>query len=235
MRKICLLALLSTVVFAACTSIEEAMVPENEEEYVKLEDVIPALATMTKAEFEEFCMTHNPDPNQLVVISEISEEESLQTRANTITPWKVEYDWMEDMTFITYRGVTDYTVDATRLKVSVSESMAAAWHIDGGSGIYNLYSWKLTLEYRQARSHSFVTGDYAGIKPSDRNVFGYDLENLGNNTFRAYTIYYQLEKLSANGNVVVDAYTIPSYQKNDPGLFFDTFKWQYSVAGNIIP
>ena len=238
-----MIPLVLLVVFTACNNSfidEKVSVDEVSElvdsatiaaESVPIEDVIPIMATSTKAEYEAIRLVNNPDSTNLVTVKEYSISTPL-TKAGDYTIIKVEYNWIEDMTYVTMQGVTNHEIVLNKTAVTISESVANKWGID--PGYYYVYSWKLTLVYNQSRSHEFVIGDYAGVNPSDENSYGYDLVQTGSNQWTVSTIYYRYEKRSIgpNSDSVIGVYCIPVYSLNEPGVDFNTFKWQYTLQGD---
>lgn len=237
MKKSYVFLLLAAFVFAACNdSIEEieTTTPQGinaAEESVPIEELVPVMATMTKAQYDSLRLTNNANSGDLVTIDR-SNESTPETKAVTVPVWKIEYNWLEDLTYITFRGVTDYQPEWVKKAVTVSQDVANRWGID--PGYYFLYSWKLTLQYRQGRAHSWVEGDYAGVKPSNRNEFGYDRIADGTNQWNVTTMYYRYEwRTSANSEIIKGVYCLPPITYNAAGSFFETFKWQYTLQGDF--
>lgn len=238
MKKIIYLVLL--LVFAACNNslVDEAVLEnenvsealEDEEvatESVPIEDVIPIMKTMTKADYDAMISTNNPDSNYMITRT----TNNSKTRASDYSIYEVKYNWIEDLTYITLKGVTDYQPIVDKQAVTVDETIASRWGIDVGH--YYVYSWKLTLVYNQSRAHDFVIGDYAGIKPSDTSSYGYDIEQTGSKQWTVSTLYFRYEcRKSSSSDVIKYVYCFPSYTNNDPGSFFQDFKWQYTLEGD---
>ena len=105
-----MIPLVLLVVFTACNNSfidEKVSVDEVSElvdsatiaaESVPIEDVIPIMATSTNAEYEAIRLVNNPDSTNLVTVKEYS---TPLTKAGDYTIIKVEYNWIEDMTYVT--------------------------------------------------------------------------------------------------------------------------------------
>ena len=105
-----MIPLVLLVVFTACNNsfIDEKVSVDEVSELVdsatiaaeSVPIVIPIMATSTNAEYEAIRLVNNPDSTNLVTVKEYSISTPL-TKAGDYTIIKVEYNWIEDMTYVT--------------------------------------------------------------------------------------------------------------------------------------